>query len=44
MPLDNVLQQKENLLNVEIMVYNTEFDCMVDYINYYKAVAAQTEG
>ena len=34
-------QQKENLLNVQRMVYNTQFDCMVDYINYYKAVAAQ---
>ncbi len=34
-------QQQENLLNVQKMVYNTEFDCMVDYINYYKAVAAQ---
>ncbi len=34
-------QQKENLLNVQRMVYNTEFDCMVDYINFYKAVAAQ---
>ena len=34
-------QQKENLLNVQKMVYNTEFDCMVDYINFYKAVAAK---
>ena len=34
-------QQQENLLNVQKMVYNTEFDCMVDYINFYKAVAAQ---
>jgi len=34
-------QQQENLLNVQKMVYNTEFDCMVDYINYYKAIAAQ---
>ena len=34
-------QQQENLLNVQRMVYNTEFDCMVDYINYYKAIAAQ---
>ena len=33
-------QQQENLLNVQKMVYNTEFDCMVDYINFYKAVAA----
>ena len=36
-------QQKENLLNVQRMVYNTEFDCMVDYINYYKAIAAQIQ-
>jgi len=35
-------QQQENLLNVQKMVYKTEFDCMVDYINYYKAVAAQS--
>lgn len=34
-------QQQENLLNVQRMVYNTEFNCMVDYINFYKAVAAQ---
>ena len=34
-------QQKENLLNVQRMVYNTEFDCMVDYINFYKSIAAQ---
>lgn len=34
-------QQQENLLNVQRMVYNTEFDCMVDYINFYKAVAAK---
>ena len=34
-------QQQENLLNVQKMVYNTEFDCMVDYINFYKAVAAK---
>jgi multidrug efflux system outer membrane protein len=32
-------QQQENLLNVQRMVYNTEFDCMVDYINFYKAIA-----
>ncbi len=36
-------QQQENLLNVQKMVYNTEFECMVDYINFYKAVAAQTQ-
>ena len=34
-------QQQENLLNVQRMVYNTEFDCLVDYINFYKAIAAQ---
>lgn len=34
-------QQQENLLNVQKMVYSTEFDCLVDYINFYKAVAAQ---
>ena len=34
-------QQQENLLNVQRMVYNTKFDCMVDYINFYKAAAAK---
>ena len=34
-------QQEENLLTVNKMVYSTNFDCMVDYINYYKAIAAQ---
>lgn len=34
-------QRKENLLNVNKMVYASQFDCMVDYISYYKAVAAQ---
>ncbi len=34
-------QKEENLLNVNKMVYSTEFDCMVDYINFYKAIAAQ---
>ena len=34
-------QQEENLLNVQKMVYNTQFDCMVDYINFYKAVAGK---
>lgn len=34
-------QQEENLLTVKKMVYSTNFDCMVDYINFYKAVAAQ---
>lgn len=37
----DLAQQQENLLNVQRMVYNTEFDCMVDYINFYKAIAAQ---
>ena len=36
-------QQQENLLNVQKMVYNTEFECMVDYINFYKAIAAQNQ-
>ena len=34
-------QQQENLLNVNKMVYTTQFDCYIDYINFYKAVAAQ---
>ena len=34
-------QMKENLLNVNRMVYASQFDCMVDYINYYKAVGAK---
>ena len=34
-------QKMENLMNVKKMVYSTEFDCLVDYINFYKAVAAQ---
>lgn len=34
-------QMEENLLNVNKMVYATEFDCMVDYISYYKAVGAK---
>lgn len=33
-------QKEENLLSVNKMVYSTEFDCMVDYISYYKAVGA----
>ena len=35
-------QKEENLLNVNKMVYASEFDCMVDYISYYKAVGAKT--
>ena len=35
-------QRKENLLSVNKMVYASEFDCMVDYISYYKAVGAKT--
>jgi len=34
-------QREENLLNTSKMVYSSEFDCMVDYISFYKAVAAQ---
>ena len=34
-------QQKENLLTVQKLVYDTEFGCMIDYINFYKAVAAK---
>ena len=34
-------QREENLLSVNKMVYASQFDCMVDYISYYKAVAAQ---
>ena len=35
-------QRQENLLSVQKMVYASEFDCMVDYISYYKAVGAKT--
>ena len=35
-------QREENLLNVNKMIYASEFDCMIDYISYYKAVGAQT--
>lgn len=34
-------QMEENLLTVNKLVYSTEFDCMVAYISYYKAVAAK---
>lgn len=34
-------QREENLLNVSKMVYETEYNCMIDYISVYKAVAAQ---
>lgn len=34
-------QMEENLLTVNKMVYSTEFDCMIDYISFYKAIAAQ---
>lgn len=34
-------QQQENLLNVQKLVYDTQFDCLIDYINFYKAVAGQ---
>jgi outer membrane protein TolC len=36
-------QRLENLLNVSKTVYASEFDCMIDYISYYKAVGARTE-
>ncbi len=35
-------QMEENLLNVNKMVYSSEFDCFVDYISFYKAIAAQS--
>ncbi len=34
-------QMEENLLSVNKMVYASEFDCMIDYISFYKAIAAQ---
>ena len=34
-------QMEENLLSVNKMVYSSEFDCMIDYISFYKAIAAQ---
>ena len=34
-------QKEENLLSVNKMVYMTQFDCLVDYINFYKSIAAQ---
>ena len=34
-------QRKENLLNVNKLIYASEFDCMIDYISYYKAVGAK---
>lgn len=34
-------QKEENLLNVNKMVYASEFDCMVDYISFYKAIGAR---
>ena len=34
-------QKEENLLNVNKMVYSSEFDCMIDYISFYKAVGAK---
>lgn len=36
-------QRKENLLSVHQMVIASEFDCMIDYISFYKAVGAKTE-
>jgi len=32
---------EENLLSVNKMVYSSDFDCMIDYISFYKAIAAQ---
>ena len=34
-------QKEENMLSVNKMVYASEFDCMVDYISYFKAVGGQ---
>ncbi|MCQ2739025.1 MAG: TolC family protein [bacterium] len=34
-------QRKENLLNVDKMVYSSQFDCLIDYIGFYKAVGAK---
>ena len=34
-------QRKENLLNVNKMVYSSQFDCMIDYISFYKAVGSK---
>ena len=34
-------QRQENLLSVNQMIYASEFDCMIDYISYYKAVGAK---
>ena len=35
-------QKEENLLTVNQMIYASEFDCMIDYISFYKAVGANT--
>ena len=37
-------QREENLLSVNKTVYESKFDCMIDYISFYKAVAANTNG
>ena len=37
-------QREENLLSVNKTVYESQFDCMIDYISFYKAVAANTNG
>lgn len=34
-------QKEENLLNVNKMVYASKFDCMIDYISFYKAIGAK---
>jgi len=36
-------QKQENLLSINKLVYSTQFDCMVDYISYYKAVASKVQ-
>ena len=36
-------QRKENLMTVNKMVYSSYFDCLIDYINYYKAVGTKTD-
>ena len=37
-------QREENLLSVNKTVYESQFDCMIDYISFYKAVAANING
>ena len=35
-------QREENLLSVNQMVYASEFNCLIDYISYYKSVAGKS--